>query len=175
MTITQMNEWVQNVNWQSMLACINVQTMALGMPVHSLYIVHRFGIPPSERHIILDKIQHRATKHILNDFTCDYRSHLIALKILPLMMQLELYNAMFFIRSLKGPTDAFNIDDHGSTRSSTHLKLKHVLSRTNSARHFYFNRIPRLGNSLPTIYLDQSTGSIKLRVQWFLWDHFICT
>jgi len=90
-------------------------------------------------------------------------------------MQLELYNAMFFIRSLKGPTDAFNIDDHGSTRSSIHLKLKHVLSRTNSARHFYFNRIPRLGNSLPTIYLDQSTGSIKLRVQWFLWDHLICT
>ena len=91
------------------------------------------------------------------------------------MMQLELYDVMFFIRSLKGPTDAFNIDDHGSTRSSTRLKLKHVLSRTNSARHFYFNRTPRLGNSLPTIYLDQSTGSIKLRVQQFLWDHFICT
>ena len=94
-----------------------------------------------------------------------YRSHLIALKILPLMMQLELYDVMFFIRNLKGPTDAFNIYDHvtfhtGSTRSSTHLKLKHVLSRTNSARHFYFNRMPRLWNSLPTIDVDQSTGSI---------------
>ena len=87
--------------------------------------------------INLEKIQHRATKYILNDFTCDYRSHLIAVNILPLMMQLELYNAMFFIRSLKGPTDAFNIDDHGSTRSSTHLKLKHVLSRTNSARDIF--------------------------------------
>ena len=64
---------------------------------------------------------------------------------------------------------------HGSTRSSTHLKLKHVLSRANSARNFYLNRIPRLWNSLPTIYLDQSTGSIKLRVQWFLWDRFICS
>ena len=42
------------------------------------------------------------------------------------MMQLELYDVMFFIRSLKGPTDAFNIYDHvtfhtGSTHSSTHL------------------------------------------------------
>ena len=96
-------------------------------------------------------------------------------------MQLELYDVMFFIRSLKGPTDAFNIYyDHvtfhtGSTRSSTHLKLNHALSRTNSARHFYFNRMPRLWNSLPTINLDQSTGSIKLRVQQFLWDHFICS
>ena len=71
-------------------------------------------------------------------------------------------------------TDTFNIYDHvtfhtGSTCSSTHLKMKHVLSRTNSARHFYFNRMPRLWNSLPTIDLDQSTGSIKLRVQRFLW------
>jgi len=95
-----------------------------------------------------------------------------------MMMQLELYDVMFIIRSLKGPTDAFNIYDHvtfhtGSTRSSTHLKLKHVLSRTNSARHLYFNRMPRLWNSLPTTDLDQSTDSVKLRVQRFLWDHFI--
>ena len=128
--------------------------------------------------ITLEKIQHRATIYILNDFTSDYRSCLIALKILPLTMQVELYSVMFFIRNLKEPTNAFNIYDHvtfhtGSTHSSTHLKLKHVLSRTNSARHFYFNRMPRLWNSLPTTNLDQSTGSIKLRVQWSLWDHFI--
>jgi len=76
--------------------------------------------------VTLEKIQHRATKYILNDFTSDYRSHLIALL---LMMQLELYDVMFFIRSLKQPTDAFTIYDHvtfhtGSTHSSTHLKLK---------------------------------------------------
>ena len=91
--------------------------------------------------------------------TSHHRSHLIALKILPLMMQLEIYDVVFFIRSLKGPTDAFNIYDHvtfhpGSTHS-THLKLKHVLSRTNCARHFYFNR-------MPTIDLDQSTGSMEM-------------
>ena len=92
---------------------------------------------------LLKNVQHHATKYILNDFTSDYRSRLIALKILPLMMQLELYDVMFFIRSLKGPTNAFNIYD----RVTFHL-LKHALSRTNSARHFYFNRTPRLGNSL---------------------------
>ena len=101
---------------------------------------------------LLKNIQRRENKYILNDFTSDYRSHLIALKILPLMMQLEIYVVMFFIWSLKGPTDVFNIYDHvtfhaGSTHS-THLKLKHVLSRTNCARHFYFNRMPRLCGTL---------------------------
>ena len=133
--------------------------------------------------IILEKIP-ALTKYNLNDFTSDYRSCLIALKIPLISSMLTLTSSMLTLTSsmLKAsvPTDAFNIDDQvtfhtGSTCFSTHLKLKHVLSRTNSARLFYFNRIPRLGNSLPTIDLDQSTGSIKLRVQWFLWDHFICS
>jgi len=130
---------------------------------------------------LLKMIQRCENKYILNDFTSDYRSHLIPLKILPLMMQLEIYDVMLFIRSLNGPTDAFNIYDHvtfhtGSTHSThAHLKLKHVFSRTNCARYCYFNRMPRLWNSLPTIDLDQSTGFIKLRVQRFLWDHFICS
>ena len=102
-------------------------------------------------------------------------------KILPLTMQLELYDVvyMFFIWSLKGPTDAFNIiiwSCHLSywlyTFYSSQVETCY-LSRTNSARHFYFNRMPSLWNSLPTIDLDLSTGSIKLRVQRFLWDHFI--
>ena len=116
--------------------------------------------------VALEKIQRRATKYVLNDYTSDYRSRLIALHILPLMMQLELFDVMFFIQCLKAPTDAFNIYDHvtfhrSSTRCSTHLKLKHVLSRTNSARHCYFNRIPRLWSSLPTFDLDQSISSIN--------------
>ena len=92
--------------------------------------------------------------HLKNNFTSDYRSHLIALKILSLTMQLELYDIMFFIRSMKGPTNAFNIDDHvtfhtASTHSSTHLKLKHVLSKTNSARHFTYEEFLDWG----TLYL----------------------
>jgi len=130
--------------------------------------------------LALEQIQRRATKYILNDYSSDYRSRLVHLNILPLMMQLELHDIMFFVRCLKGPTDAFNIYDHvtfctSSTRSSTHLKLQHTLSRTNSARHFYFNRIPRLWNTLPTIDLDQSTTSIKRKVWQFLWDHFMRT
>ena len=100
------------------------------------------------------------------------------LEILPLMMQLELNDMMFFIRCLKEPTEAFRVSSYvtfssHSTRSSIHLKLHHTLSRTNTLSHFYFNRIPRLWNSFPSIDLDLSISSIKRRLQQFLWEYFI--
>ena len=123
----------------------------------------------------LERIQRRATKFILNDFSSDYKSRLVALQILPLMMQLELYDLMFFIRCLKDPvkSNAFSISSYvtfcaSSTRSSTHFKLKHSLSRTNIISHFYFNRLPRLWNSLPAINLNQSTSSIKKKLTQFV-------
>ena len=84
---------------------------------------------------LLKKIQHHAIKYILNDIISDYRSRLIALKILPLMMQLELYDVMFFIRSVKGPTDAFKIYDHVTfhtvcTRCTETCFVKNELCKT---------------------------------------------
>ena len=76
--------------------------------------------------IPLEKVQCRATKYILNDFSSDYKSHLVDLKILSLMIQLELNDMMFFIRCLKEPNDVFSV----STRSSSHLKLWHTLLAT---------------------------------------------
>ena len=51
----------------------------------------------------LERIQRHETKFILNDFSSDYKSRffLVALQILPLMVQLELYDLMFFIRCHK--------------------------------------------------------------------------
>ena len=103
--------------------------------------------------------------------TCHISSRLVALQILPLMMQFELYYLTFFIRCLKDPYVTFCAS---STRSSTHFKLKHSLSRTNIIGHFYFNRLPRLWNSLPAINLNQSTSSIRKKLTQFLWNHFMC-
>ena len=117
----------------------------------------------------LERVQRRATKVILNDFSSDYKSRLVVLQILPLMMQLEVNDIMFFIRCLQSPDDSvsFSISSFvsfctGSSRSSAHLKLKHSLPRTNTISHFYFNRIPRLWNSLPVINLHQPIHSIIL-------------
>ena len=96
------------------------------------------------------------------------------------MYHFELCDIMFFIKSVKYPDDHFNINDYVTfsnlhTRSSTHLKLKHNIlyrSSTNSFKHFYFNRISRLWNSLHPLNLDSSIHHLKLLITNHLWNHF---
>ena len=126
----------------------------------------------------LENIQRRATKFILSDFSSDYKSRLLSLNMLPLMMQFELSDIMFFIKSLKEPSDSFDILKYvtfcsGRTRSATFLKLKLPSVRTNLERHFYFNRLPRLWNSLPPISIVISLYRIKSDLRKFLWSHFV--
>ena len=95
--------------------------------------------------------------------------------MLPLMMQFEIADIMFFVTSSKSPSAHFNMLQHVnfSTRSSLKFKLVHNLSRFNHVKHFYFNRLPRLWNSLPTIDTNQSVRSIKHKLQLFFWRHFV--
>jgi hypothetical protein len=128
--------------------------------------------------IALEKVQRCATKFVLNDFSSDYKPHLLALHLLPLMYHLEVNDIMFFVNSLQNPTTSFNIRQYISfsssvTRSSTNHKLLHSLSLTNYTRHFYFNKLPRFWNSLPTIDLTLSPSTIKVNIKMFLWNHFI--
>ena len=58
---------------------------------------------------VIERVQRRATKFILDDYRTDYKSRLTSLNMLPLMMQFELNDIIFFVSSLKNPTDSFNI------------------------------------------------------------------
>ena len=125
-----------------------------------------------------ENIQRRATKFITNDYSSSYKSRLVSLHMLPFMMQLELNDILFFVASIKNPTKSFDISEYvtfcsGSTRSSVSFKLVHSFSRNNKIKHFYFHRLPRLWNSLPTIDINQSVRLIKRKLQSFLWNHFI--
>ena len=67
----------------------------------------------------LEQIQRRATKLILNDNSLDYKSRLMKLHLLPLMMTLELQDVLFFVRSLKQSRlqcSSFNILQYISSR-----------------------------------------------------------
>ena len=55
----------------------------------------------------LERVQRRATKYILNDFTSDYKSRLIQTQLLPLTYILDLNDVMFFIKSLRNHHDGF--------------------------------------------------------------------
>jgi len=59
--------------------------------------------------LLFERIQCRATKFILNDYTMDYKTRLPRLNLLSLMYVLELHDVLFLIKSLKSPTGSFNI------------------------------------------------------------------
>ena len=96
--------------------------------------------------IVLENVQRRGTKFILNDFTADYKTRLLSLNLLPLAMLYELNDILFFIKSLKKPTAAFHILDYVSfcsncTRSASFTKLVNKSARTNTINHSYFYRL----------------------------------
>ena len=85
---------------------------------------------------------------------------------------------MFLIKSLKNPSSHFNILDFitfniSNTRSSSYLKLRHSVCKSNIQGHFYFHRIPRLWNSLPQIDTSLSIRSIRAQLRHHFWNHFI--
>ena len=126
----------------------------------------------------LETVQRRATRFIVNDNSMDYKERLMNLNILPLMMQYEISDIMFLVKCIKKPSNYFNISDFitfstSNTRSSTYLKLKHSKSKNNTLGQFYFNRIPRLWNSLPCIDLDLSIPTIRAKLRHLIWNHFI--
>ena len=127
--------------------------------------------------LLLERVQRRVTKFILNNYTMDYKTRLTELKLLPLMYVLELHDILFLIKSLKTPSNSFNIYNYVSfnkcnTRSSSN-KLCHKSSNNIIAANSYFYRIPRLWNALPIIDLSLSFSTIKCKLYTFLWNHFL--
>ena len=126
----------------------------------------------------IERIQRRATKFILRDYASGYRSRLIKLKLLPLMYLFELQDILFAIKSLKTPTNQFNITSYISfnsaiTRSGSSNKLTCLHHLNNQSRHTYFHRLPGLWNAIPIINLNQSFEVIKSKLKRYFWYHFI--
>ena len=97
--------------------------------------------------------------------------------MLPLMYWLELRDIMFLVKHLKQPQDNFNIRDHvrfvtTSTRLGSNLKLSHNFTRLNKTRHYYFNRVVRLWNAMPSLDLEMSYRRIERLLFNFFWDYF---
>ena len=117
----------------------------------------------------MEQLQRRASKFILHDFSSNYKTRLLSLDLLPLMMMFELNDVLFFINCLKNPSVSFDIFKYvsfgtSSTRSGSH-KLRHKGSNSNSQRHFYFHRLIRLWNFLPIVDLPLSAPVIKSKLK----------
>ena len=86
----------------------------------------------------LEHIQRRATKHILNKYTTNYKDRLIALKLLPLMFWFDLQDLVFLLNCLIDPEDNINI-----YRYRIYLNRSHTL---NSSRMHARTRLSGCGH-----------------------------
>ena len=128
--------------------------------------------------LILERIQRRATKYILNDYKSSYKSRLLCLNLLPLMYIYEYNDLIFFIKSYKSASPHFNIKNYimfrtSNTRYSSSHKMIHQCSSSTLSHHFYFCRLPWLWNSLPSIDLTLPSSIIAAFLKTFLWSHFV--
>ena len=90
--------------------------------------------PSLIKHIeLLETVQRRATKFILNNFELDYKSRLVHLNLLPLMLWYELADIMLLVKCIKNPDSRLKISKYitfstTNTRSASFLKLSHYIS-----------------------------------------------
>ncbi len=121
--------------------------------------------------ILLERVQRRATKYILNNYNISYKLRLIHLNILPLMYYLQLLDLLFFVKCLKNPSDSYNVFNHvtfhsGSTRSSSNRKLKIKFQRTSTTQHqFDFNLLPQSRFSHSRSHLATCIRDLVLALQ----------
>ena len=94
------------------------------------------------------------------------------------MYTYELNDLIFFVKSLKAPTDHFDIRRHiqfarNPTRSGTSSKLVHIKALQSAHHHFYLvNRIVRLWNHLPEIDTSLSIHTIKNQITAYLYGDY---
>ena len=84
---------------------------------------------------------------------------------------------MFFIKNLHNHHDGFNINGYikfatDNTCLASSNKLYQTKSTNNTRTHFYFNRLPRIWNTLPIINLNDHPTRIKSKLSEYLWNHF---
>ena len=111
-----------------------------------------------------ESVQRRATRLIVNNRHPSYKKRLTNLALLPLMMQFEIADILFFVKLMKNQSSCFSISKYitlssHNTRQKT-FKLRHAKSSFNSMRQLYCNRLPRLTVEFSTIYRHRSISDV---------------
>ena len=131
---------------------------------------------------LLEGVQRRATKYILNDYVSDYKTRLKNIGLLPLSYFRELNDICFFYKCTYGFCNLnlsslapFCDSSNERTRSGRDgLRLQVPYLRTETARRFYSFRIVNLWNNLPeniksTICLNNNISPLKHKLnQYYL-------
>ena len=127
----------------------------------------------------LERIQ-RSAKYILNDYTTDYKLRFQTLHLLPIALWLDLHDLLFLVKCLQDQKNNLEVYRYITfcstctrTGSTCHM-LNINYSTTSAARHFYFNCIVLLWNSVqPAINLNESLQVVRYKHINFIWSRFI--
>ena len=158
---------------QTFSSCHSITTMTrlfVSLVRSQLFYCTQIWRPHLMKYILnIERVQCCATncKHILNDYTSSYKTHLMQLKLLPVMYLFELHDILFAIKSLKTPTTQFNINNYinfnlTNTRSGASNKLIPTHHLNNLAYHSYFHSLPSLWNTMPVFDLNMSFALLCL-------------
>ena len=111
----------------------------------------------------IEKLQKRATSWILSGRNCTYKEKLIALKLLPLSLYVEMHDLLLLLSLLDNKFDIkvnFEYQDFEKTRQSARGELKiakHRLRKTDEnflhrAKLLYniFSKVPSNATQLPS-------------------------
>ena len=116
---------------------------------------------------VLERIQRRATKCILNYFISDYRWRPISIHLLSLNVLLRFVRYFIFHQMPPVSWSQFSYTKVCLVFTAYHslwliyTKLAHQLHTSTQSRHFFFKWIVRLWNTLPTVDLSLSFSTIK--------------
>ena len=126
----------------------------------------------------MEKVQRRATKYILNEYTSDYKQRLIAHGMLPLM-HYEYLGISLLATCLKEPNTSFLILDYITFSSSnTYSRTLWNWSQRKQSQtyHSISILIEWLGfGTSATIWLRPTLGFNQTRLKQTLWEHFKST
>ena len=112
------------------------------------------------------------------DLSSDYKAWLVALQMLPLMMQLELYCIMFLFNALRSLPTSSIFQPISLSVLTPHVPLPLSNSNILCAERILCNisistECLRFGTLYPALNINQSISSIKRSIHQFLWDHFM--
>ena len=121
---------------------------------------------------ILEGVQRRATKFILQNYELSYLERLRKLNLLPISYWLEIKDLIFFFKCKQGLYDldissfvTFSSNRSSRTRSSKDNLLQVNPCKTSLFRNSFFNRIVFLWNNLsPIIRNSSSVSSFKFQL-----------
>ena len=104
----------------------------------------------------VENLQRRSTRFILPNSALNYRERLLKLNLLPVSYWHEINDLVFYFKCSKGLYH-FSTDDYVKpkpvsrfTRNSHNMDLLVPLTKTKLFQNSYFNRLPKLWNSLPS-------------------------